>query len=239
MFWEWFIIICSSLIIIALFTFLAYKEGKIKGIKKGADDLLALFLKSGYELKVLSFQIQNRHAKKGGIVFVGDSITQDFPIHDFFPDLTVYNRGIGGDTTEGLKNRLEESIFALEPQKVVLMIGTNDLALLKTTPEKIAQNIHDIVKLIHEKSPNIRIILEGIYPVNTTLDPFSVSTRNNEDIRKVNQLLKNIPQIDFIDLDHDFSDSLGNLKKEYTVEGLHINALGYELIVTKLLPFLK
>lgn len=239
MFWEWFFGIFTGLVIVFLSSFYCYKTGNKKGIKTGADNLLSLFLKSGYDLKVNAFKIQNRQVKKGGIVFVGDSITQDFPIHDFFPNLLVYNRGIGGDTTVGLLKRLNESIFDLQPSTVVLLIGTNDLALLNATPESIAYNIQTIIQKIKERDSDIKIILQGIYPVNTTIDPFSVSGRNNEDIRKVNQLLKSIEEIIYVDLDFELSDNLGNLKKDLTVEGLHINASGYLVISSKLSSLLS
>jgi len=238
MFWEWFLGIIGGLSVVAIACLLCYRYGKNTGIKIGADNLLSLFLKSGYDQKVKAFKIQNKFVKKGGIVFVGDSITQDYPIHDFYHNLSVYNRGIGGDTSEGLLKRLDESIFDLEPKTVVLLIGTNDLALLKTTDVIIANNISLIIQKIHEKLPNTLILLQSIYPINSTIDPFSVSARHNDDIRKVNLLLKDVKNVTYIDLDQDLSDEQGNLAKDLTVEGLHINANGYEVITRKIMPYL-
>lgn len=44
------------------------------------------------------------------------------------PRIRVYNRGIGGDVTDGLLERMDESIFDLEPKKVFINIGTNDIS---------------------------------------------------------------------------------------------------------------
>ena len=62
-------------------------------------------------------------------MFVGDSITDLYVLDDHYADLpqAVYNRGIGGDTTAGVLARLQVSVLDLQPDVVVLMIGTNDL----------------------------------------------------------------------------------------------------------------
>jgi lysophospholipase L1-like esterase len=69
----------------------------------------------------------NAVAKPGSIVFLGDSITDFFRVNEFFPGVYVINRGISGDTTDGVLNRLAESVYELSPSKIFLMIGTNDL----------------------------------------------------------------------------------------------------------------
>lgn len=57
-------------------------------------------------------------------LFLGESITQGLPTQDMFSMRTV-NRGIGGDTVEGLTARLER-IAELKPKRVFLMIGINN-----------------------------------------------------------------------------------------------------------------
>ena len=48
----------------------------------------------------------NTFAKKGEIVFTGSSLCELFPISEMLqnvePRIRVYNRGIGGDVTDGL-----------------------------------------------------------------------------------------------------------------------------------------
>ena len=51
-------------------------------------------------------------------------------------------------------------------------------------------------------------------------------------------LLKDVKNVTYIDLDQDLSDEQGNLAKDLTVEGLHINANGYEVITRKIMPYL-
>lgn len=208
------------------------------GIKKGMNDFLALLIKSGYAAKVKSFETQNKLVKKGGIVFVGDSITQDFNVYEYFPDYLVYNRGIGGDTTKGLLDRLESSIFELEPQTVVLLMGTNDFAVLNDDVQRIFDRMKMIVDTILKRLPETKILLQSVYPVNGELDPMSVGIRHNKDIQTLNLLYQSIEGVTYIDLFQVLLDENGRLNPIYTVEGLHINDEGYLMIKTMIEPYL-
>ncbi|MDI6453112.1 GDSL-type esterase/lipase family protein [Peloplasma aerotolerans] len=222
-----------------IFVFMAGYFMYKKGIKKGMDDFLKILLTSGFDHKINAFNIQNTFIEKGGIVFVGDSITQDYNVYEYFHGLNVYNRGIGGDTTKGLLSRLHLSIFDLEPKIVVILIGTNDFALLKTTVEEVYMNIELIVKKIKIKLPKTKIILQSVYPVNETLSPMTVLPRKNEIIRKLNDLLSQIKDVEYVQLFDLLIDEHGQLNKKYTVEGLHINEQGYALITKTLDEYLK
>ena len=82
-----------------------------------------------YDNKVFSYRVQNTNLFKGQVIFIGDSITDLYILDDHYADLELacYNGGIGGDTTAGVLERLQVSVFDLEPSVVVLMIGTNDV----------------------------------------------------------------------------------------------------------------
>lgn len=215
------------------------QQGKVKG----QNELLDLILKGGYHMKVAEFRVLNRYTKPHGIVFVGDSITQSYPVHEFYPGLPVYNRGIGGDTTIGLMNRLDESIFDLHPDVVVLLIGTNDLALLDTTPKDIVNRIESLIDTIHRKCTDTKIMVQSIYPVHQGPHPqissLSVGRRNNHDIQTCNQLLSQIPGITYVDMYSRLVDEHGQIQLAYTTEGLHISSEGYQVITNYLMPHLK
>jgi lysophospholipase L1-like esterase len=229
-----FITILIALILIITFGIIFFQYG----IKKGAANLLSLFMKSAYEHKVKSFASLNKNCFPGGIVFIGDSITQDYNVYEYFPKENVYNRGIGGDTSLGLLGRLQESVFDLAPKVVFILIGTNDFALLETSIEEISLRIKEIIRLIHIRLPHTQIYVQSVYPVNPNLDSFSVGSRNNRNIKKLNASLKNIENCTFIDLYSSLLDEEGNLNPLYTVEGLHINAKGYEKITEILKEYL-
>ena len=85
---------------------------------------------------------EKKASDQGGIVFLGDSITQGWG-EDFkglFGDVNVVNRGISGDTSRGLLLRLKRDVIDLSPAAVVIMIGANDLAE-KAKGEIIFKNV--------------------------------------------------------------------------------------------------
>jgi len=77
--------------------------------------------------KVTQFEVLNKFLPKGKIVFLGDSITEYFSVQEFFSNVKIYNRGISSDTTEGVIIRLDSTVLNLEPSKVFVMIGINDM----------------------------------------------------------------------------------------------------------------
>ena len=56
------------------------------------------------------FEVTSPNAEPGATVFFGDSLTDFFPIQDFFPRIPIYNRGIAGNTTKDLLKRLQDVI---------------------------------------------------------------------------------------------------------------------------------
>lgn len=239
------IIILSIVIFILLILFyLLNKKTKKNAYKKGADDFFKLILESGFAKRVEDFKGYNKTANKNKIVFVGDSITEQYNVYEFFKGYEVYNRGIGGDTTVGLAKRLNESIYDLEPNIIFLLIGTNDFGLVEnTTSLTLAERINLLVQEIHEKLPNTKIVLESIYPVHekdgAKIDRLSVSSRSNKQINATNKLLSKIKNCTYLDLNQKLKDKDGDIKYEYTVEGLHINVLGYEVITKNLIKCIK
>ena len=89
------------------------------------------FMKKEKAEKVRKYKILNQYAKKGQILFVGSSLMEFFPINELQQTLEkqyiIYNRGIGGYVTTELLNSMEECIFELEPSKIFINIGTNDI----------------------------------------------------------------------------------------------------------------
>jgi Lysophospholipase L1 and related esterases len=213
-----------------------YEEGK----KQGADDFFQLLLVNVYARKVQDFHNYNTMARKGGIVFLGDSITDNYDVYEYYHGYDVYNRGIGGDTSEGVLKRLQESVYELEPKVVVLLIGTNDFQLCENhQPADILARIKLICESIHAHLPKTEIILESIYPVyngeNPKVDSLSVGSKTNSEIDKTNLLLKAYqqPYIHYLDVNSALKGPDGNVQLDYTMEGLHTSTTGY-FVVTRL-----
>jgi lysophospholipase L1-like esterase len=189
---------------------------------------------STYFARTNEFKIYNRFAKPGGIVFLGDSLTQRYPLNEFYPGLHLYNRGIDGDTTEGVLKRLELSIFDLKPTMMVLQIGTNDLQVAGLSKENTISNIQLIVRNIQTTQPSIKIILVSLYPVNLSVDKlvnkFIVGPRNNQDIKTINEAIEKIQGVRFVNAYPHLLNEDKELNMQYTKEGLHLSLAGYAII---------
>lgn len=164
------------------------------------------------------------------IVFLGNSITKRFNVHEFFPGYPVVNRGIYFDTTLGLINRLERNVNNLRIEMLFLMIGYNDLKY--RTDKEIVENISHILSAITAE----QIYMQSILPVYSDWVELNKRINNlNEDIKKV--CLRH--QIEYIDLHSHFIDDKGGLSARYTRDGIHLNYQGYILWSEIILPLIS
>lgn len=220
----------AGLVMLVLVTVL-YKRMVNKGKNKG---MIKAVTGSTYFARTNEFKIYNRFAKPNGIVFVGDSLTQRYPLNEFYPGMHVYNRGIDGDTTIGLLKRLELSIFDLKPTITVLQIGTNDLQVEGLPKETTIRNIQQIVATIQKTQPSIHLILVSLYPVNRSSDKlvnkFIVGPRQNEEIKIINEAIAKIEGVTFVDTFPHLLNEEQELNMQFSKEGLHLSLAGYATI---------
>lgn len=193
--------------------------------------------------KVIDHRIHNDFAHKHKTVFLGDSLTDFFPVLEYFHDGEMHNRGIASEKTTDVLNRIEDVII-LEPKKLVLQIGINDLIYSKKCkPQELVSRIMQIAERFKGIGSEVHII--SLYPVNrkaTKLSPFICRHANNKRVCEVNEQLKKAcaeSNIDYIDLHSLLKDENGNLNVDYTVEGLHLSANGYRIVTAALLPCLE
>ena len=202
------------------------------------------YLKISPKIKSEQYTKLNKNAHKAHIVFLGDSLTEMYKVHDYFHNHYIYNRGISADTTDGVLKRLEGNVIVLEPKKIFVQIGTNDFQKRKS-PNYILHNITKILKTLKEKLPESKLYCLSLYPVNyfaVLVSFLFTSPRKNKTIIYINNKLKDFCEqenITFIDVYPHLIDKKGRLKKEYTIEGLHINEEGYSAITKILMEYVN
>lgn len=201
--------------------------------------------------KVERFRHLNPYVKKGQIVFAGSSLMEQFPIYEFLQDFdlpyTIYNRGVGGFTTAEMMPVLKECIFDLAPKYLFLNIGTNDLNGADYSQDALMERYDAILSAIEENVPGVKIFLLAYYPINPVVadNPWMQAVlkyRTNERIRAASEGVKALAQkhgASFLDLNAGITDEAGNLKAEYTIEGMHMYANGYKPVLDALLPTLQ
>lgn len=179
----------------------------------------------------------NKYIQPNVTIFIGDSITKGADFKEAFNEQIVLNKGISGNTTIDVLNRLDKDIYQFNPYKVFLLIGINDIGKNFDNKDTI-KNIKLIVNNIKRNCPHVKIYLQSIYPVNNTNDKKIQKRyfkyRNNKDVIEINKELKifaNSNNITYIDIYSHLLDEKNNLKLSYTKEGLHLNKDGYETVL--------
>ena len=229
------------IIVIAVIVTVAAILGVIMYAKSQTTDDIEAY----YNQKCSTFAEENLDCLKGQIVFLGDSITDGYPLKDYYSDLPleVYNRGIGGDSTGGVIKRLEVSVFDIAPSKIVLLIGINDINGGVST-ETLIKNYDKILSLIKEKLPDTEIYCMSILPLNKDVEAYTTIDvdKSHKKIGEINQKIANLAtkySYEFVDMHDDFTDENGYLSKDLSIDGIHLSADGYALWTEKVKPILK
>lgn len=192
---------------------------------------------SNYALKVEQFR--SYPDSKEDIVFLGNSITAGVDWMELLGNPHARNRGISGDITFGILERLDE-ITAGKPAKVFILIGINDIS--RNIPDTvIVHNYEQIIARIKAASPATQVFFQTLLPVNNEFTQFKNHYNKDEHILNVNGELKKIAareKITLIDLYPAFLNGDKKLDKQYTIDGLHLTAAGYQRWAMLLKPYL-
>ena len=171
---------------------------------------------------------------KQRVVFMGDSITEEWSnlYADYFDTEGYINRGIGGQTTPQMLIRFKPDVIDLEPDIVVILAGTNDIAG-NTGPSNvkmITDNIFSMAELA--RAHQIKVVLSSILPVfeyewaKEIKDvPATIDSVNDELKKYVND-----HGLVYLDYFSPMVDQRKGLNKDYTYDGVHPNQDGYILM---------
>lgn len=190
--------------------------------------------------KVVDYKVLNEFTPDNPIVFLGDSLTDLFPCHEFLHDERIVNRGISNETTYDVEKRLDD-VTCLNPRAVFLLIGINDFLRTKgkKDPKQVAERVIALADKLHETCEDIRII--SLYPINKKKKWFSkfyLRKVSNEKISVTNGILKKLcldKGYKYLDFNAYLLDGNGTLCQDYTLEGLHLNLIGYKILT----PYFK
>jgi len=183
-------------------------------------------------------------------VFIGDSITHFWLLHQYFDhiDVTLVNRGIGGDTPANILNRFESDVIQLHPRYVHVWTGINELwnadaKALEAIPETAARirtiaqrataakitpilcSVTPLAEAGLHKPPSRKVEVPTERSVNQAVPVL------NQQIREIARELNGI----YVDYYSGVLDETGQrLRPEYTDDGVHFNDTGKKQL-TKIL----
>ncbi|VLQ52308.1 lysophospholipase l1-like esterase [Streptococcus pneumoniae] len=153
------------------------------------------------------------------ILFIGDSIVEYYPLQELFgTSKTIVNRGIRGYQTGLLLENLDAHLYGGAVDKIFLLTVARDYPLTE-------------IKLL------------SILPVNEGEEyQQAVYIRSNEKIQNWNQAYQELAsaymQVEFVPVFDCLTDQAGQLKKEYTTDGLHLSIAGYQALSKALKDYL-
>ncbi|HEX2867772.1 MAG TPA: SGNH/GDSL hydrolase family protein [Ignavibacteriales bacterium] len=167
------------------------------------------------------------------VVFFGNSITESWAKIDssFFNENHYLDRGISGQTTSQMLIRFRQDVIDLKPYLVVIMAGINDIAE-NAGPIALNDVFGNIVSMIQlAQVNNIKVIISSVLPANTF--PWRRQLKPADEVIQLNSMLKsycqenNITYADYYPL---MVDEMKGLDKRYTLDGVHPNFEGYQIM---------
>ena len=177
------------------------------------------------------------------IIFIGDSIIEYYPLQELLgTSKTIVNRGIRGYQTGLLQENLDAHLYGDAVDQIVLLIGTNDIG--KDVPMNEAlNNLESVIQTISCDYPLSQIKLVSILPVNEGEDfKQTVYIRTNEKINAWNQAYQDLAsaymQVEFVPVFENLLDQDGQLKADYTTDGLHLSVAGYQALSNTLKKYI-
>lgn len=164
------------------------------------------------------------------VAFLGDSLTDGYDLAHYYPQFLVVNRGISGDTTFDLEGRLQTSVYDLKPKVAVMLIGANNFSTMMDNYERILQGLQ-------ENLPDTQIVLLSLTSMSQEWGKNNqIAAYNNTRIKKLAETYG----FTFVDLYTPLMDvATGQIRPEYTTDGGHLTAQGYEVLTATITPVLE
>jgi lysophospholipase L1-like esterase len=166
-----------------------------------------------------------RHAT---VVMLGDSITEWTDWNALLPSFDVANRGISGDTTEGVLERID-SIIAMHPRCVAVMLGVNDL-FAKRSVQQVLQNYTTIIDRLSASGSTV-IVQSTLITSNPSLNALVIDVD-----RSLAEMCRQSGRCLYVDLNSTVA-STGAIAD--SIDGIHLGPNSYKTWASTLTPFLN
>ena len=201
--------------------------------KEREEEELKAAVRAYYDAKLEQYERENAEYEdfEVDVAFIGDSLTDGYDLAKYYPQYVTANRGIGGDTTFGVEERLQVSLFDLKPKVVVMLIGANNM-------DTMLQNYESILQSLKENLPESKIVLCSLTAMGGEHwgRKNQLAAYNNVSIK----LLAQKYGYTYVDLYSALYDvSIGEVYEGYTVDGGHFTHEGYTVVTAQITPVLE
>lgn len=176
------------------------------------------------------------------IVMLGNSLTENAGDWNKLLETTgIVNRGIGGDDATGINHRLVQ-ILPGKPKAIFLMVGINDLSH-NLTADEVFVLCKSVIDNIRADAPDTRLYVQSLLPINESFGRWKTLEGKTDVIPRINKSLKKYCKennITYINLFDKFKRKGTNeLRKELSVDGLHLSKQGYKIWAFQLRQYVK
>ena len=157
------------------------------------------------------------------ILFLGDSLIEFYDWQARFPAHAVVNGGRSGETVAGLLANLPLLLRRCpDPERVVIMIGTNDLLRENYV---FLPDYARILDALGDTLPPAQIIVTGLPPFRAAHLAHAVVPRLNQGLLQLSQQKKAA----FLDLFSAFNTEPPTIAACFADDGVHLSDLGYTI----------
>ena len=201
--------------------------------EKREEEKIEEMVRAYREAKIAQYERENAEYDdyEVDVAFIGDSLTDGYDLSKYYPQYVTANRGIGGDTTFGLEERLQVSLFDLKPKVVVILIGANNM-------DSMFQNYESILQSLKQNLPESKVVLLSLTAMGGEHwgRKNQLAAYNNVTVK----LLAERYGYEFVDLYTPLYDvSIREVYEGYTVDGGHFTHEGYTVVTAQITPVLK
>lgn len=188
---------------------------------------------SYYECRMAAYQ--KEVIPENALIWLGDSIIEQAWWGFLTKEKNMVNRGIGGDNTYGMLNRLPLYLDN-SPRKIFIFAGINDISANYPVKDVYA-NFIKMVELIQEKAPECEICIQSPITPNNDVLAYDYIKNKQDKVAELNTLLEQMCKekgLTWIDIRPVLHNEKGELKEEFTKDGIHLYPAAYEAWVAHL-----
>jgi lysophospholipase L1-like esterase len=117
--------------------------------------------------QIAAFQAEAPKIAAGSVVFLGSSTIEKMPLSTTYPGMPWVNRGVGGENTLEMLERLEPSLPVARPAGVVLNVGANDFRAGRREAPVVVTRTEAVVSALLVRFPGVPIAIVEPIPQST------------------------------------------------------------------------
>lgn len=166
---------------------------------------------------------------ENAMIWIGDSIVEQAWWESLIKEKNLVNRGIGGDNTYGMLHRLPLYLES-SPRKIFIFAGINDISANYPVDDVFA-NFVAMVKMIQEKAPECEIFIQSPITPNNDVLAYAYIKNKQDKVQELNTRLEQMCKdmgVTWVDIRPVLHNEKGEIKEEYTKDGIHLYPAAYE-----------